>query len=106
MQSIRKLIGNSKVRDLDAVRLVMLYALRYEKHSSNDVIGLIDDLKKRKINEKLLRSVLNIVEFGGTHAHNSGLLGAQDAVQKTKRLLKVKLLKSRKFQNGCNFQRL
>ena len=30
----------------------MLYALRYESHSNNDVAGLVDTLRKQGINEK------------------------------------------------------
>ncbi|XP_044737601.1 vacuolar protein sorting-associated protein 45 isoform X2 [Chrysoperla carnea] len=81
LQSIRKLINNSKVREIDAVRLVMLYALRYEKHSNNDIQGLVDLLKKKG-------GVSNIIEYGGTQARQSDILGIQDAVKKTKRLFK------------------
>lgn len=54
-QKIRKLLNNDKVRDIDAVRLVMLYSLRYEKNSNNDIAGLIDMLKKRNTSDKLFK---------------------------------------------------
>ena len=52
LQKIKKLINDPKVRDVDATRLVMLYALHYEKHSNNDVSGLLEMLKKREVPEK------------------------------------------------------
>jgi vacuolar protein sorting-associated protein 45 len=60
LQRIRKLIGNSKVRDIDAGRLVMLYALRYEKHANNDIVGLVEALKHRGVPEHLTKVSRNI----------------------------------------------
>ena len=54
-QRIRKVIGNSKVRDIDAARLVMLYALHYEKHTNNDIVGLVDALRHRGVPENLTK---------------------------------------------------
>jgi vacuolar protein sorting-associated protein 45 len=82
LQRIRKLVGNSKVRDTDAARLVMLYALRYEKHTNNDIVGLVDALKQRGVTEHLTKLIYSVVEYGGTHARQSDLYGTQDAVVK------------------------
>ncbi len=49
------MISSDKVRDLDALRLVMIYALRFEKQSNNDISGLIEILKKRGISDKQIR---------------------------------------------------
>jgi vacuolar protein sorting-associated protein 45 len=51
-QSVKQLVANSSVRDEDALRLVMLYALKYEKHSNNALVNLMDALKKRGIDEQ------------------------------------------------------
>lgn len=58
LQKIKALISNQKVRDVDTVRLVMLYALHYEKHASNDINGLVELLKKRNVSDKYIK-VLN-----------------------------------------------
>lgn len=63
LRRIRSLIGSSKVRDIDCLRLVMLYALHYEKHSSNDLVGLIELLKKRGISDSRLKMIAAILEF-------------------------------------------
>ncbi|XP_066994059.1 vacuolar protein sorting-associated protein 45 isoform X2 [Anabrus simplex] len=89
LQRIRKLIGNDKVRHIDATRLVLLYALRYEKHTNNDIVGLVEALKKRGVPEELTKSIGNMKEYGGAHARQSDLFGTQDAVVKiTKRFFK------------------
>ncbi|KAJ9600038.1 hypothetical protein L9F63_009655 [Diploptera punctata] len=82
LQRIRKVIGNSKVRDVDAARLVMLYALHYEKHTNNDIVGLVEALKHRGVPEHLTKLVHSIMEYGGAHARQSDLFGTQDAVVK------------------------
>ncbi|KAM3825097.1 vacuolar protein sorting-associated protein 45 isoform 2-T2 [Vipera latastei] len=60
LQSIRRLLQNPRVTELDAVRLVMLYALRYERHSSNSLPGLMLDLKNRGVSERLRKGVENV----------------------------------------------
>jgi len=55
---VRSLLSNSKLRDIDAVRLVMLYALRYEKHSNNDISGLIGVLQRQNLSDRLIKVML------------------------------------------------
>ncbi|CAG9819356.1 unnamed protein product [Phaedon cochleariae] len=88
LQSIKKLLANQEVRDTDAAKLVMLYALRYQNNSNNDINGLIDTLKKRNIPERLLRNIVNILEYAGSHARQSDLLNVESAVKITKRFIK------------------
>ena len=52
LQKIKTLLHDDKVTQLDKLRLVMLYALRYESHSNNDVSGLVETLRKKGINDK------------------------------------------------------
>jgi len=49
------LINNQKIQDVDTIRLVMLYALHYEKHASKDINGLIELLKKRDVSDKYIK---------------------------------------------------
>ncbi|TMS01367.1 Vacuolar protein sorting-associated protein 45 [Larimichthys crocea] len=51
-QSVRRLLQNPRLSELDAVRLVMLYALRYERHSSNMLPALMDELSRRGVSER------------------------------------------------------
>lgn len=63
LKRIRSLVTNSKVRDIDCLRLVMLYALHYEKQSGGDLAGLVELLRKRGLSDNLLRMVSSAVEF-------------------------------------------
>lgn len=51
-QSVRRLLQNPRLSELDAVRLVMLYALRYERHSSSVLPSLMDELSRRGVSER------------------------------------------------------
>lgn len=52
LQNVKRLLQNPKVTELDAARLVMLYALHYERHSSNSLPGLLVDLRSKGVSEK------------------------------------------------------
>ncbi|WAR00623.1 VPS45-like protein [Mya arenaria] len=88
LQKIKTLLNNNKVTQLDKLRLVMLYALRYESHSNNDVAGLVETLRKQGIGEKHRACVSAILEYGGRKARGSDLFGSTDPVAFTKRFLK------------------
>ncbi|GIY20911.1 vacuolar protein sorting-associated protein 45 [Caerostris darwini] len=88
LKKIRKLLGNDKVRDIDAVRLVMLYSLHYERNSNNDINGLIDLLKKRNMNDKLVRMVKAVLEFSGNKGGRSDLFTTENVRAFTKRVIK------------------
>lgn len=54
---MRKLITNDKTRDNDALRLVLLYAIRYEKHSNQDIRGLSELLRRRGISDSEIKVI-------------------------------------------------
>jgi hypothetical protein len=41
----------------------MLYALRYEEHTNNDIVGLVDALKRRGVPEHLTKVSENNAYF-------------------------------------------
>lgn len=88
LQRIRSLVSSDKVRQVDMLRLVMLYAVRYESHSNNDLSGLVEALRRRGVAEEFRGMVQAIVDYGGRKARGSDLFGNQDPVAITKRLLK------------------
>ena len=49
----------------------MLYALRYEKHSGNEIASLVDALAKKGVDEKLRRLVPMILDYGGVKARSA-----------------------------------
>uniref|UniRef100_A0A8C9XRL9 Vacuolar protein sorting-associated protein 45 n=1 Tax=Sander lucioperca TaxID=283035 RepID=A0A8C9XRL9_SANLU len=86
-QSVRRLLQNPRLSELDAVRLVMLYALRYERHSSSVLPALMDELSRRGVSERH-RRVTSVVEYGGKRVRGSDLIEATDAVAITKQFFK------------------
>ncbi|KAL5004132.1 hypothetical protein ScPMuIL_017588 [Solemya velum] len=88
LQKIRSLIGNEKVQHTDVLRLVMLYALRYESHSNNDVSGLVEALRKRGVSDKHRSMVHAVLEYGGKKTRGTDLFRDGDPVAITKRFLK------------------
>ena len=65
VQNIRRQLANDNVTELDMMRMVALYALRYEKHSSNDVGGLLNMLSRRGVSEhyKKVQSSITVLLF-------------------------------------------
>uniref|UniRef100_A0A669EDF7 Vacuolar protein sorting-associated protein 45 n=1 Tax=Oreochromis niloticus TaxID=8128 RepID=A0A669EDF7_ORENI len=87
-QNVRRLLQNPRVSELDAVRLVMLYALRYERHSSSILSSLMDELSRRGVSERHRRMVQAVVEYGGKRIRGSDLITPTDAVSITKQFFK------------------
>uniref|UniRef100_A0A4W5R984 Vacuolar protein sorting-associated protein 45 n=1 Tax=Hucho hucho TaxID=62062 RepID=A0A4W5R984_9TELE len=87
-QNVRRLLQNPRVSELDAVRLVMLYALRYERHSSSILQGLMEELNRKGVSERHRRMVTSMVEYGGKSVRGSDLINPQDAVAITKQFFK------------------
>ncbi|XP_075834218.1 vacuolar protein sorting-associated protein 45 isoform X2 [Microtus pennsylvanicus] len=88
LQNVKRLLQNPKVTEFDAARLVMLYALHYERHSSNSLPGLLVDLRSKGVSEKYRKLVSAVVEYGGKRVRGSDLFSPKDAVAITKQFLK------------------
>ncbi|XP_077115078.1 vacuolar protein sorting-associated protein 45 [Ranitomeya variabilis] len=88
LQNVKRVLQNQRLSELDATRLVMLYALHYERHSSNALQSLLADLRNRGVSEKYRRLVSSVVEFGGKRVRGSDLFSPKDAVAITKQFFK------------------
>uniref|UniRef100_A0A8C7ZBV9 Vacuolar protein sorting-associated protein 45 n=1 Tax=Oryzias sinensis TaxID=183150 RepID=A0A8C7ZBV9_9TELE len=84
-QVVRRLLQNPRISELDAVRLVMLYALRYERHSSSILPSLMEDLNRRGVSE---RHRTLCWTYGGKRIRGSDLITPTDAVSITKQFFK------------------
>uniref|UniRef100_A0A672R7S7 Vacuolar protein sorting-associated protein 45 n=1 Tax=Sinocyclocheilus grahami TaxID=75366 RepID=A0A672R7S7_SINGR len=87
-QNVRRLLQNPRLSEIDAVRLVMLYALRYEKHSSSILPSLMEELKRKGLSERHRKMVQAVVEYGGKRVRGSDLITPTDAVAITKLFFK------------------
>ncbi|XP_071449589.1 vacuolar protein sorting-associated protein 45 [Hetaerina americana] len=88
LQRIRKVIPMERVRDKDAARLVMLYALKYNKHSNEDIRGLIGLLKKKGVPDSLYKAVALVVNYAMQHTRPSEVSMTQESVAKTTKSIK------------------
>nr|CAG4643106.1 EOG090X03QA [Ilyocryptus agilis] len=90
LQKIRRLLGSDQIRDVDAARLVLLYAIRYSKHSNNDVTGLVESLRRRGTPEKMIEAVDAIVRFSNTGeiSNSNSSLTTKDVTKITERIFK------------------
>ncbi|CAG9862169.1 unnamed protein product [Phyllotreta striolata] len=88
LQGVKKLINSERTRDSDVAKLVMLYALRYQNYNNNDLIGLVELIKRRSVPGRFLKNIVNIIEYAGSHARQSDLFNAENAVKITKRFIK------------------
>lgn len=88
LQNIKRLLQNQRLAELDAVRLVMLYALHYERHSNSALQSLLADLRSRGVPDKYRRLVSAVLEFGGKRVRDSDLFSPKDAVAITKQFFK------------------
>lgn len=88
---MKKLVVDPKIDATDALRLVLLYALRYERHANCDTITLLNMLKQRGV-ANLCHMVPRIIEYAGHHARQGDLFNnvkIMDAVKLTRSLIKV-----------------
>ncbi|KTF72752.1 hypothetical protein cypCar_00037488 [Cyprinus carpio] len=88
MKNVRRLLQNPRLSETDAVRLVMLYALRYEKHSSSILPSLMEELSRKGVSERHRKMVQSVVEYGGKRVRGSELIAPTDAVAITKQFFK------------------
>lgn len=107
LQRIRKLIADPKIDVDDALRLVLLYALRYEKHSNCDTVALLNTLKQR---DAAVHIVPRLVEYAGQHARHGDLFNnvrIMDAVKLTRSLIKgLKGVENVFTQHSCLLKEL
>lgn len=85
-QSVRRLLQKPRLSELDAVRLVMLYGLKYHRHGN--LPGLEEELRRRGVTERHRQMVKSVVEYGGKRVRGSDIVTPTDAVAITKQFFK------------------
>ncbi|CAF0981042.1 unnamed protein product [Adineta steineri] len=89
VQKIKRLIKDDKIRDLDILRLLSLYALRYEQHASNELNTLKHDAQKhRRFSEKYTQYLQAIVEYGGLKFRQADLFNTQTPMAITRQFIR------------------
>ena len=89
LQHVKKLLTSDRITHLDAARLVMLYILKYERHSSNDIAGLLDMLSRKNVPDHLRRVSASILSYSNANingVHHQSL--SESPIAATRKLLR------------------
>ena len=87
LQKIKKLMNDTKVRNIDILRLLCLYALRYENNNSNELQSLKELFQKRtNVNRNEIEFINNLIFFSSIQ--DNDIFSNQNAITITKRLIK------------------
>ncbi|KAJ3130695.1 vacuolar protein sorting-associated protein 45 [Physocladia obscura] len=85
LRTVQKLVGQAKISFDIKLRLVLLYALRYEKSSYNSTASLIESLRNcSDSTEKHISLVDGILAYGGADRRLDDLFSNQDMLSRTK----------------------
>lgn len=102
LQRVRKLVTDERTTLKNALRLILLYALRYERHANCDTAGLLNVLKQRGGD---VHVVPRMLEYAGQHARQGDLFNnvkIMDAVKLTRSLIKgLKGVENVYTQHSC-----
>lgn len=89
LQRVKKLVADERISLKNALRLIILYSLRYERHANCDTVSLLNTLKQRGGD---VHVVPRMLEFAGQHARQGDLFNnvkIMDAVKLTRSIIKV-----------------
>ncbi|CAB3410118.1 unnamed protein product [Caenorhabditis bovis] len=86
LDRVKALIQQPKTTNLDALRLVMIYALRFENHPYNELSSLLTALRLKE--PKASQIVKNLLRYGGNSRRSNNLFGEGLTNQITKKIMK------------------
>jgi vacuolar protein sorting-associated protein 45 len=88
LQRVKKLVSDEKISVDDALRLVLLYSMRYERHANCGTLGLLNILKNRGGKAQFVPKILEYISQNArTDLFNT--VKITDAVKLTRNLIKV-----------------
>lgn len=106
LQKVKKLVSDEKINVEDALRLVLIYALRYERHANCGTVGLLNALKARGGRTHLVPKILEYISQNArTDLFNT--VKITDAVKMTRNLIKgLKGVENVYTQHSCVLKEL
>ncbi|EPZ35056.1 Sec1-like 2 domain-containing protein [Rozella allomycis CSF55] len=87
-KNICSAIENEKIKDDNKVRLVMIYALRYEKVPNNQLNILIENLQKRNIPERKINWIKGVLDYATSEVRHTELFSLDNIINKGRSALK------------------
>lgn len=87
LQKVKKLVSEDRINIEDALRLILIYSMRYERHANCGTVGLLNSLKTRTGKTHLVPKMLEYIsQSARTELFNTAKLS--DAVKLTRNLIK------------------
>ncbi|KAJ3005378.1 UNVERIFIED_CONTAM: vacuolar protein sorting-associated protein 45, partial [Siphonaria sp. JEL0065] len=89
LRTVQRLIGQSNIPFEMKLRLVLLYALRYEQSNANATASLVESLRNcSDSTEKHISLVEGIIAYGGAERRLANMFENQDILARTKNAFK------------------
>ncbi|TPX37090.1 hypothetical protein SmJEL517_g00924 [Synchytrium microbalum] len=88
LKTLQKLISQTNIPDDNKLRLVLLYALRYEKSERNSVAALMDALAGAGVSEKKIGIIGAMIQYAGADQRQEDLFMNTDVTSKIKGVFK------------------
>lgn len=87
LQKVKKLVSDERISIEDALRLILLYSMRYERHANCGTVGLLNALKSRNGKTHLVPKMLEYIsQYARTELFST--VKITDAVKLTRHLIK------------------
>lgn len=87
LQKVKKLVTEERINVEDALRLIMIYSMRYERHANCGTVGLLNSLKSRNGRTHLVPKILEYISQNArTELFDTAKI--TDAVKMTRNLIK------------------
>jgi hypothetical protein len=87
-KNLQDMLAKSEISPENKVRLVMLYALRYEKSPYNSLSTLVDMLKKNGVEERLVSMIPLLMRFAGADQRQEDIFLNESIVSKSKNVFR------------------
>ncbi|ORX43460.1 Sec1-like protein [Hesseltinella vesiculosa] len=88
LKTIRQMIDDNNISDLAKIRLVLLYALHYERSPNNAIKSLVEQLDAVGVNEKYSSLVPALLFYAGNQQRQNDLFANQTFLARGKSALK------------------
>ncbi|KAI8817099.1 Sec1-like protein [Fimicolochytrium jonesii] len=88
LKQLKALVERTDIPDDARVRLVLLYALRYEKSQANATPQLLDILARSGVSDKKIALVGHMIQYAGSDHRLEDLFSNQNVFSRTKNVFK------------------
>lgn len=88
LRNLQALLVSPNISHFNKIRLVLLYALRYEKSPSNEVTKLIDTLTAQGVDIKKISWISSLIRYAGSTQRQGDLFQNENIFTKGKSVLK------------------